>query len=239
MMLETIIPAIKASFPGKDRGYDVIIQMDNAKPHVGLNDDKDIIAALTTKPWNMEIKYQPPQSPECNILDLGILFCIQKEQQKHTCRTLTDLLVLVKNSYDAITPLTLRRCFLSLKYVIIKILEHEGGNRFKIPHVGKLKYWNKFQTLPTTVECTELALYNIIYKDVIKFLHKEKIRVKSSKKPIHMKPRSERHHKERQRLVDAGIKIMKRREKKKTNDQNKSTNDQNKSTNDQNKSTND
>ncbi|VFQ63452.1 unnamed protein product [Cuscuta campestris] len=68
MLLTNLIPAIKQKWPGSSR--DIIIQQDNAKPHVDGNDPK-IVAAAQEGDWNIQLKFQPPNSPDLNVLDLG------------------------------------------------------------------------------------------------------------------------------------------------------------------------
>ena len=58
----------------------LIIQQDNARPHV-KSDDVLMMKALNNCGWNMVIKNQPPNSPDFNVLDLGFFLAIQGIQQ--------------------------------------------------------------------------------------------------------------------------------------------------------------
>ncbi|XP_074293213.1 uncharacterized protein LOC141620174 [Silene latifolia] len=69
MVINCVLPAIKAKWPSDLRKH-VIIQQDNARPHF-TNNDPDFKKAATTDGWNIEMTYQPPNSPDLNVLDLG------------------------------------------------------------------------------------------------------------------------------------------------------------------------
>ncbi|VFQ77118.1 unnamed protein product, partial [Cuscuta campestris] len=77
MLLTNLIPAIKQKWPGSSR--DIIIQQDNAKPHVDGN-DPEIVAAAQEGDWNIQLKFQPPNSPDLNVLDLGFFRSIDSVQ---------------------------------------------------------------------------------------------------------------------------------------------------------------
>ena len=69
MLIDNVIPAIKAKFPSRNRT--IYIQMDNAKPHT-IRVDK-LIEEECKKDgdgWDIRIKRQPPNSPDFNVLDL-------------------------------------------------------------------------------------------------------------------------------------------------------------------------
>ena len=57
MLVDMVIPAIKAKFPSSSKGKPLFIQMDNAQPH-------------TVRVDKLIIKRQPPNLPDMNILDL-------------------------------------------------------------------------------------------------------------------------------------------------------------------------
>ncbi|ETV81943.1 hypothetical protein H257_05481 [Aphanomyces astaci] len=68
-LLDKVIPAIKANWP-QDETKGVIIQQDNSRPHVPPSDPR-IVAACTSGGWAMQERFQPPQMPDLNVLDLG------------------------------------------------------------------------------------------------------------------------------------------------------------------------
>ena len=69
MLLDNVIPAIKAKFPTSRKNRPIYIQMDNAKPHT-VRVDKLIEEQCSQDGWDIRIKKQPPNSPDLNVLDL-------------------------------------------------------------------------------------------------------------------------------------------------------------------------
>ncbi|CEG49534.1 uncharacterized protein PHALS_07292 [Plasmopara halstedii] len=62
-----VIPRIKAVWPSGKR---VVLQQDNAKPHVTV-DDPEVHSACSAGGWDMKLTAQPANSPDFNANDLG------------------------------------------------------------------------------------------------------------------------------------------------------------------------
>ena len=73
--------AINKKWPRCDRGQRIEIQMDNATPHL-TNDDPKWIKAKKNWDFDIVLVRQPPQSPDTNVLDLGLWTSIQSFQRK-------------------------------------------------------------------------------------------------------------------------------------------------------------
>ncbi|KAG2763669.1 hypothetical protein Pcac1_g24665 [Phytophthora cactorum] len=58
-LIRYVIPAIKQQWPRGDRRRPVMIQQDNAKPHV-LPHDADVVAAGMEGGWCIRLLFQPP-----------------------------------------------------------------------------------------------------------------------------------------------------------------------------------
>ena len=71
MLVDNVIPAIKADFPVSRKNQPVYIQLYNARPHT-VRVDKLIEeqCSLGDDGWHIRIKRQPPNSPGLNVLDL-------------------------------------------------------------------------------------------------------------------------------------------------------------------------
>ena len=69
MLIANVIPTIKAKWPSV-LSKDIIIQQDNAKPHIAPN-DKDFVDKATKDGFNIQLVQQPSNSPYMNVLDLG------------------------------------------------------------------------------------------------------------------------------------------------------------------------
>ena len=75
MMESNIIPAIKLKWPTQDET--VWIHQDNAKPHSQEEDKRIEEIAAADEGCQIKIKRQPPNSPDLNVLDLGVFAAIQ------------------------------------------------------------------------------------------------------------------------------------------------------------------
>ena len=78
MLLTKVIPAIKEKWPA-ELAKDIYIQWDNARPHQ-IPRDEEWFQATQTDGWNINFIFQPPQSPDLNVLDLGLFRTIQSLQ---------------------------------------------------------------------------------------------------------------------------------------------------------------
>jgi hypothetical protein len=78
MLIENVIPAIKQKVPWL-KSTKLVIQQDGAGAHVAGNDPA-VLSACGDRGWTISLTKQPPNSPDLNILDLGILCSIQSLQ---------------------------------------------------------------------------------------------------------------------------------------------------------------
>jgi hypothetical protein len=95
---------------------------------------------------------QPPNSPDCNVLDLGFFAAIQSLQQRKRSNNIDELIASVLQAFEELSLESLDNVFLSLQAVMECILNHEGGNGFKLPHLGK-EALRKQGKLPETLTC--------------------------------------------------------------------------------------
>ena len=108
--------------------------MDNAKPHL-LKDDPDVMLACKRGGWDIRLRYQPPNSPDLNVLDLGYFRALQSVQYRSTCFNANQLIAAVNTAFDTMPANTLNSVFLTLQAVMELIMKHDGGNTFKLPHL--------------------------------------------------------------------------------------------------------
>lgn len=153
-----IIPAIKAKWPVSARGRTILIQQDNATPHVPT-DDPDVVAAGTSDGWNIRLLFQPPNSPDLNVLDLGFFTSIQCIQYRQPTHGIENLIRAVTEAFEETSTTTLDNIFLTLQSVMQCILLNEGGNRYSLPHIGK-EALRKRGELPTSIKC-DIAAYEL------------------------------------------------------------------------------
>lgn len=62
MLIDKVIPAIKALVPPEMQAMPLVIQQDGAKPHV-ICDDPEVAAACAKYDWTIRVESQPTQSP--------------------------------------------------------------------------------------------------------------------------------------------------------------------------------
>ncbi|KAK9666092.1 hypothetical protein RND81_14G159900 [Saponaria officinalis] len=134
-LLEKIIPAIKSKWPStKDKH--IFIQQDNATPHI-TNNDQEFRNAATSDGFNIELVFQPPNSPDLNTNDLGFFRAIQSLQSENPASNVPQLMAAVEKAYIDYCPMKLNKIFLTLQSVMVEILKANGHNNFAIPHMKK------------------------------------------------------------------------------------------------------
>ncbi|KAH9132626.1 hypothetical protein LEN26_007348 [Aphanomyces euteiches] len=82
MILENVVPAIRAKIPPHYGRNTILLQQDNAGPHRPLT--TNLLRSHGVS--NIEVTNQPPNSPDYNVLDLGYFNSIQSLQQKSAVR---------------------------------------------------------------------------------------------------------------------------------------------------------
>ncbi|KAF0747401.1 hypothetical protein AaE_007744 [Aphanomyces astaci] len=137
MLIDNVIPAIKDKWPSGGTRC-VIIQQDNARPHVPPTDHA-IMAACTKDGWAMELRFQPPNSPDMNVLDLGFFRAIQSLQVTNHSRGIDDIVAATEKAWEEVDSVTLNSNFLTLQCCFQEVIRMEGNNNYKIPHMHKVK----------------------------------------------------------------------------------------------------
>jgi len=154
---DKVFPAIREKWP--DRNARVIVQQDNARPHVPVDDPE--ILALGSRPERgdrgiqIEMRCQPPNSPDLNVLDLGFFNSIQSLQDKIFCKDIDSLIQATEKAFEDQDKYILEKVWLSLAAVMELIMENSGSNDFKLPHLKKDSRYNAFPIYPP---CNALAV---------------------------------------------------------------------------------
>ena len=149
-LIQKVLPAIRAKWP-RDTEDIVFIQQDNARPHVDPN-DAEFLEAASSDGFNIHLSYQPPNSPDMNVLDLGFFRAIQSLQQQEALSTVDELVNAIEKAFNELPPQSLNRVFLSLQQCMIVVNKDFGGNNYKLPHMGK-ENLEKQGPLPFQLEC--------------------------------------------------------------------------------------
>lgn len=156
MIIDKVVPAIKERWPAKSRNLPIKIQHDNAKPHLGLGEDPEFVAAATENGWNISIYAQPPNSPDTNVLDLGFFNGIQALQHTMPSSNTGDLIAAVQTAFQNYEPQKLNNSFLTMFQCFNKIAIHNGNINYAIPHMGKATLINNGE-LPVTIDVAHEA----------------------------------------------------------------------------------
>jgi hypothetical protein len=162
-MIEKLLPAIKEKWPREDRCYPIFIQQDNARTHIDINDE-EFCRAASQDGFDIRLMYQPANSPDLNVLDLGYFRAIQSIQHTESPNSVDELVKAVEHSFEIFSPVKSNRIFLSLQMCMIEIMKKRGSNRYKTPHLKKKSLERRGQ-LPTRLKC-DAALV----QDVLKYL---------------------------------------------------------------------
>ena len=77
LLISKLLPAIIEKWTQTDRlSRKIYIQQDSAKSHIG-EDDKEFNDALAEQDINVEIYTQVANSPDVNLLDLGLFWAVK------------------------------------------------------------------------------------------------------------------------------------------------------------------
>ncbi|KAF0757626.1 hypothetical protein AaE_004211, partial [Aphanomyces astaci] len=130
-----------------------VIQHDNASPHASVSDGVlDAIQGHFADGWEFRVRRQPPNSPDLNVLDLGFFASIQALQYKSVSRTVDDVIRSTLAAFDELSEEKLDNVFLTLQAVMRIVLEHNGDNHFRLPHLHK-EAMRRAGTLVANVAC--------------------------------------------------------------------------------------
>ncbi|KAF0698312.1 Aste57867_11065 [Aphanomyces stellatus] len=151
-VVNKVIPAIKRKFPSSNKR--VVLQHDNATPHSSVTTAS--LSRVSTDGWKFVVKCQPAQSPDLNVLDLGFFASIQSLQYKVVSQTVEDVIQVTLLAFQVLCPQKLSDVFLTLQAVMRLVLEHNGDNHFKLPHLNK-DALRRDGCIPTNLMCS-LAL---------------------------------------------------------------------------------
>ena len=133
------------------------MQQDGPNTHI-KPDDELFLMQLDAMGLKGKIKLvtQPPNSPDTNVNDLGFFRALQSLAWKKTAADVPQLINNVITSYQTYDPKKLNRIWLSLMGVLNQIIESNGNNDCKLPHMGKEKL-ERAGNLPVTIPVTDAA----------------------------------------------------------------------------------
>ncbi|GMF51686.1 unnamed protein product [Phytophthora fragariaefolia] len=154
MLIEKVLPAIQEKFPGANEGMRIVVQQDNASPRIPP-DDAAWTQAVVASGCNVRLNFQPPNSPDMNVLDLAVFNALQVRQQRMVARTLDELVANAKVAFNELPPEALNAGFLTLQCVMDDCVAADGDNTFKIRHMSKSKLAREGR-LPLSIKCSAI-----------------------------------------------------------------------------------
>ena len=151
-LIQKLLPAIKHKWP-MNNGR-IQLHQDGAKSHI-LDDDEEFKEAVDDIGLNLTVYTQSPNSPGTNILDLGFFRAIQSFNNDCPANE-EELIKSVEKAYGEYPMHKLNHVWLTLQSCFNMIIENDGGNDYKIPHMGKesLERWG---LLPWVLDVTPTA----------------------------------------------------------------------------------
>ncbi|KAL5706561.1 hypothetical protein ACHQM5_024712 [Ranunculus cassubicifolius] len=150
-LINKVLPAIRQKWPTLSANDPIFIQQDNAKLHIDSS-DAEFIEAASRDGFDIRLSFQPPNSPDFNVLDLGFFRAIQSLQHQEAPTTIDELVQAVEKAFEDLSTDNLNRVFLSLQMCMIEAMKVGGGNNYKLPHMRK-NHLIQSGSLPVQLEC--------------------------------------------------------------------------------------
>ncbi|KAH9124340.1 hypothetical protein AeMF1_004873 [Aphanomyces euteiches] len=139
-VLNKVLPAIWSKWPTSMKDMPIVLQHDNASPHEIKDAEFDYFCSLHG--FKISMRFQPPNCPDLNVLDLGFFRSLQTIQFEKDACNVDEMVNAVNDAFVEVDVTTLENVFLTLQSVMISILEVGGYNNYKMPHTGKAKQRN-------------------------------------------------------------------------------------------------
>ena len=132
-LIQKLLPAIKQKWPTNNGR--IWLQQDGAKSHI-LDDNKEFKEVVDDIGLNLTVYTRLPNSPDTNILDLGFFRAIQSFNDDCPANE-EEFIKSVEKAYGEYPMCKLNHVWLTLQSCFNMIIENDGGNDYKIPHMGK------------------------------------------------------------------------------------------------------
>jgi hypothetical protein len=158
-----VISAILSKWPRTNRT--IRIQHDNAPEHIGADrfkelwEEKKAQLHLDNSPdfeFRIELYCQPPNSPDLNVLDLGVFAALKSLQWKEEAKNVSLMVERVTRIFDEWPAQKLNNVFLTLQTCMNQVIECLGDNDYKLVHMNKARL-ERLGLLPRSIRVTEDA----------------------------------------------------------------------------------
>lgn len=111
-LVKDLFPAITSKWPS--RRSPIYVQQDGAPAHV-KEADMEVVFNENRYSWDINLHTPPPNSPDFNVLDMGLFRAIQSTAWDKDITNVRDIAKTAKRAFDNLDPHTLNDTFLSLQ----------------------------------------------------------------------------------------------------------------------------
>jgi hypothetical protein len=148
------------------------IQLDNAPPHLKPGKLRkriaDRLAEYSADGWDIDFALQPANLPDLNTLDLAFFRAVQSLQYQKPANNLDEMIKIVHEAYTDLPLDVCKNVWTTAQLVMNQVLQCNGGNDYKLPHVGKLKIAAaNGRAIPMRLPCRALIAGNHLNADAI------------------------------------------------------------------------
>lgn len=136
-MKKRVIPAIRKGLFWK-KGQLIRVRHDGARAHNCGGNAQWFSQWGQKYGWNIQFETQPPQSPDLNVLDIGLFNGMQakSEEYRMDSSSVSDLVARVTKTFSVYPWRKLDSCWAVLHEHYRSIRMCEGGNKYCDPHCG-------------------------------------------------------------------------------------------------------
>jgi hypothetical protein len=134
---ERVIPKIRRRLFWK-KEEEITVRHDGAKPHDGGGNAAFFAGWGQSYGWNIQFETQCPQSPDANILDIGVFNGLQAKSEEYRMEStsVSDMVDRVKKTFSVYSHESLNNCWGLLHENYRSIVMYNGGNKYCDPHCG-------------------------------------------------------------------------------------------------------
>ena len=151
-LIQKFLPAVKERWPTCNGR--IWLQQDGTKSHI-LEDNVELKEAVDKIGLNLTMFTQSPNLPDTNILDFGFFRAIQLFNDD--CPAYEEELIKpVEKAYGEYPMCKLNYVWLTLQSCLNMIIDNDGGNDYKILHMGK-ESMDRSGLLPGVLDITPAA----------------------------------------------------------------------------------
>ncbi len=125
----------------KFKDDEIIVQFDNAGPHVGEENVENLNLLGQSEGWNIKFQVQPAQSPDLDINDLGFFNSLKSKVNvlKNDAKTADEFEQKVRQAWRDYQPHTLERIW-GVQYEVYRnIIKNKGNSNFLTPRLLRKK----------------------------------------------------------------------------------------------------